>query len=147
MSYTLYSIYTLTMVIDTCLICFHFELFVILWRNKLRCDELWLMKYKVKHKKWDWWFLFFIVFLKKWFDYFETCSSKSTIAIHIFGLVYNDINFKHKCYTILLIKKYYLSHLGIWLSSNSFSQRVPPLYEGVGSIPRNPKIYVCMSLD
>ena len=38
-------------------------------------------------------------------------------------------------------------HFGIWPSGNSSSQRVPPLYKGVGSIPMISKIYVCVSLD
>ena len=37
-------------------------------------------------------------------------------------------------------------HLGIRSSGNSFPKKTP-LYEGVGSIPRIFKIYVCVNLD
>jgi hypothetical protein len=38
-------------------------------------------------------------------------------------------------------------HLGIRPSGNPPPQKVPPHYEGVGSIPRIFKIDVCVSLD
>jgi hypothetical protein len=38
-------------------------------------------------------------------------------------------------------------HLGIWSSGNFSSQKVSPLYEGVGLIPMIYKIYVCVSLN
>ena len=40
-----------------------------------------------------------------------------------------------------------IRHLGIQPSSNPPPQKVSPLYEGVGSIPKIFKIYVCINLD
>jgi hypothetical protein len=48
-------------------------------------------------------------------------------------LMYNNID--KKC------------HLGIRPSGNPSLQKVPPLYEGVSSIPKIFKIHVCVSLD
>ena len=47
---------------------------------------------------------------------------------------------------LCLVKVEFNSHWSIWPSGNSSSQRVSPLYEDVGSIPKIPKTYMCVSL-